>query len=143
MDKMSKGLKISSRTNQVLFDSAWIAGVDYDEELFDDKDFETNSESNEEENEDDEADEYAKMDVNEIASITHEPHCFNVPNPNNQNDETPIFQQEEEEIIFEDEQEDAKVAINEYDSEEEYDDSDKEDVSLEADKDDLSNPTLR
>ena len=37
LDDMPKGLKISGRTNDVLFDSAWIAGVDYDkDEDFDD-----------------------------------------------------------------------------------------------------------
>ena len=30
LDGMPPGLKIISRTNQILFDSAWTAGVDYD-----------------------------------------------------------------------------------------------------------------
>jgi hypothetical protein len=74
-----------------------MSGVDYDEDLFDDKDF-ANSESDEDKNEDDAAKEYDEMDVNEIADITNEPHQFNVPNQNNQirNDAPPIFQNEEE-----------------------------------------------
>ena len=35
MDKMPKGLNITSRTNIVIFDFTWIAEVDYDKELFD------------------------------------------------------------------------------------------------------------
>jgi hypothetical protein len=38
-DRMPKGLKITNRTGQILFDSAWLAGVDYDEEEFDNEDF--------------------------------------------------------------------------------------------------------
>ena len=53
VDNMPRGLKIHNRTDQVLFDSAWIAGVDYDEELFDDENFETNYESDDKEYEDD------------------------------------------------------------------------------------------
>ena len=36
-DGMPKGLKISNRTSQVLYDSTWIAGVDFDEEEFEDE----------------------------------------------------------------------------------------------------------
>jgi hypothetical protein len=59
-----------------------------------------------------------KMDVNELADITNEPHRFNVPNPNNQNNEPPIFQNEEEKIVFEDEQENVEEVIDEDDSKE-------------------------
>jgi hypothetical protein len=38
IDEMPKGLKIANRGDLILFDSAWIAGVDYDEDLFDDDD---------------------------------------------------------------------------------------------------------
>jgi hypothetical protein len=55
LDEMPRGLKITNRANQVIFNSAWIAGVDYDEELFDDDyaddyDEEYNDEENESEN---------------------------------------------------------------------------------------------
>jgi hypothetical protein len=33
-DGMPKGLKITNCTRQVLYDSTWIAGVDYDEDEF-------------------------------------------------------------------------------------------------------------
>jgi hypothetical protein len=33
MDEMPRGLKSTNRANQVIFNSAWIAVVDYDEEL--------------------------------------------------------------------------------------------------------------
>ena len=36
VENMSQGLKIENKTGQVFYDSAWIAGVDYDEEAFDD-----------------------------------------------------------------------------------------------------------
>jgi len=35
-ENMSDGLKISNRTGQLFYDSAWIAGVDYDNEAFED-----------------------------------------------------------------------------------------------------------
>jgi len=37
LDGMPPGLKITSHTNQILFNSAWTAGVDYDEEDFQDE----------------------------------------------------------------------------------------------------------
>jgi hypothetical protein len=41
---MPKGLKIANRANQVLFDSAWITGVDYDDDLFNDQDYDDQEE---------------------------------------------------------------------------------------------------
>jgi hypothetical protein len=38
MDGMPKGLKITNHTSQVLYDSVWIAGVDYDEDEIEDQD---------------------------------------------------------------------------------------------------------
>jgi hypothetical protein len=38
-DGMPKGLKITNRTRQVLYNSTWIAGVDYDEDEFEDEDY--------------------------------------------------------------------------------------------------------
>jgi hypothetical protein len=150
MGEMPKGLKIRSRTNQILFDAAWIAGVDYEEELFDDEDFETNKDEDEDEEEEDDYDQYDKMNVNELADITDEPHRmkvqFNVPNPTNETNEPPIFQNEEEEIVFEDEdgqQQEVEEVTDEDDSEEEYDASDEEDISLEADEEEETNPNLR
>ena len=47
LDGMPPGLKITSHTNQILFDSAWTAGVDYDEEDFQDEDLKMESEDEE------------------------------------------------------------------------------------------------
>jgi hypothetical protein len=97
-----------------------------------------------EENEDDDYDQYDKMDVNKLADITNKPHQFNVPNPNpnNQINEPPIFQNEEEKIVFEDKKEDVEEIIDKDDSEPEFKDSGEEDISLEADKEEETNPTL-
>jgi hypothetical protein len=52
LDEMPRGLKTTNRANQVIFNSAWITGVDYDEELFDDDiDDDYDEEDNDEENE--------------------------------------------------------------------------------------------
>jgi len=40
LDGMRPILKISYHTNQILFDSDWTAGVDYDEEEFQDDEYE-------------------------------------------------------------------------------------------------------
>ncbi len=147
LDGMPKGLKIHNRTNQVLFDSAWIAGVDYNEELFDDEDYDFDKESESDDEEDEEEDEYDEMDENELADITTEPHRFNVPHEQNQNQlevEQHVFQNEEEEINFEEQDnEDVEEVTDEEASDEEYEDSEEEDLSLEADEDEVSNPTLR
>jgi hypothetical protein len=39
-EEMPNGLKIVSKDGTILYDSAWIAGVDYDDEAFDDEDYE-------------------------------------------------------------------------------------------------------
>ena len=36
MDNMLQGLNIKNKANNVIFNYAWIVGVDYDEEIFDD-----------------------------------------------------------------------------------------------------------
>ena len=40
-DGMPKGLKITNRTGQVLYDITWIAGVDYDENEFEDEEIQS------------------------------------------------------------------------------------------------------
>jgi hypothetical protein len=37
LDDMPLGLKITNRANNVTFNTAWIAGVDHDEEEFEDE----------------------------------------------------------------------------------------------------------
>jgi hypothetical protein len=75
LDGMPRGLKITNQANQVTFNSAWIAGVDYDEELFDDDiDDDYDEEENEEnENENENNDHYDEMDENDMADILQQP----------------------------------------------------------------------
>jgi hypothetical protein len=40
---MPKGLKITNHTGQVLYNSTWIASVDYYEDEFEDEDYDPNS----------------------------------------------------------------------------------------------------
>ena len=47
-----KGLKIRSRTGQILYDSAWLAGVDYEEDA-DDEDYDPEEEDSTEGSDDD------------------------------------------------------------------------------------------
>jgi len=84
LDGRPPSLKISSHTNQILFHSAWTAGVDYDEEEFQDEDYEMESEDEEYEVANEE-EEYDEMDKNELAEIMGEPLPLNVPNENNRN----------------------------------------------------------
>jgi hypothetical protein len=62
IDEMPKGLKIANRADLILFDSAWIAGVDYDEELFDDDDHQPNEENEDEEDSYEMLEEYDGID---------------------------------------------------------------------------------
>ena len=52
-ENMPAGLKLVNRTGQVFYDSAWIAGVDYDEEAFDDEDDPEDYEENDSNRDDD------------------------------------------------------------------------------------------
>ena len=49
-----KGLKIRSRTGEILYDSAWIAGVDYEEDAAD-EDYDPEEDQSEGSSEDDES----------------------------------------------------------------------------------------
>jgi hypothetical protein len=90
---MPAGLKITNRANHVIFDSAWIAGVDYDEDLFDDDNH--NEEEDGDDNEDNEDEEnYDEMDENNLADILQQPNEFQVPHET----EEP---ENEHEIVFE------------------------------------------
>jgi Ran GTPase-activating protein (RanGAP) involved in mRNA processing and transport len=93
LDKMPAGLKITDRANHMIFDSAWIAGVDYDEDLFDDDDH--NEEEDGDDNEDNEDEEnYDEMDENDLADILQQPNEFQVPHeteePKNERNLTPV-----------------------------------------------------
>jgi hypothetical protein len=78
LEEMPRGLKFTNRANQVIFNSAWIAGVDYDEESFDDDidddyDEEDDGEENEYEKENENDDHYDEMDENDMADILQQP----------------------------------------------------------------------
>jgi hypothetical protein len=72
-DGMQKGLKITNCTRQGLYDSTWIAGVDYDEDEFEYKDYDPDSEEDEDsdnsDDDDDDQDMYDKMDPDAIAAL--------------------------------------------------------------------------
>jgi hypothetical protein len=147
-DGMPKGLKIANRANQILFDSAWIAAVDYDEELFDDEDYnEEDDDGQDEEKSYDMVEEYDEMDENELANLGEEAHGFKIPNEGNRTEQQPVFNNEEEETVFKAPNDDNEPAeLNA--SDEEYKDSEDEDVSLDADADEEdtnedTNPNLR
>jgi hypothetical protein len=92
---MPRGLKITNRANQMIFNSAWIAGVDYDKELFDndiDDDYNEHNkgeEHEENENEIENDDHYDKMDENDMADILQQPN------------DVPQETENEHEIVFE------------------------------------------
>jgi hypothetical protein len=86
LDGMPKGLKIANRgANQIIFDSAWIAGVDYDEELFNDEDYDEEDDDDQDEDESyyNMVEEYDEMDKNKLADLGEEARSFNVPNEGN------------------------------------------------------------
>jgi hypothetical protein len=68
LDQMPEGLKITNWANNVIFDTAWIAGVDYDKQEFDDDEY-NEEEENEDKDGDDYEDHYDEMDENELADI--------------------------------------------------------------------------
>jgi hypothetical protein len=73
-DGMPKGLKITNRTGQVLYDSTWIVGVDYDEDKFEDEDYDPYSDEDEDsddsnDDDDDDQDMYDEMDPDAIAAL--------------------------------------------------------------------------
>jgi hypothetical protein len=74
LDKMPQGLKIINRANLVIFDYAWIAGVDYYDDLFNNKEYKEEDLENESETheEDYHADKYDGMDKKELADILQE-----------------------------------------------------------------------
>jgi hypothetical protein len=66
-DGMPKGLKITNYTGDILYNSTWIAGVDYDEDKYEDED----SDDSDDDDDDDEDDmSYDEMDPDAIAAIS-------------------------------------------------------------------------
>jgi hypothetical protein len=101
-EEMPKGLKISNRYGTVLFDSSWIAGVEYNEDLFEDKDYDSNDDD---EDNNKEEEQFDAMDPNEVADILQDrTQNAGVDEPQ----EPQEFQNEEEEIVFEEEPEEEQ-----------------------------------
>jgi len=87
-ENMPKGLKIMNRKNVILFDTAWTAGVEYDEQGFDEDvdNPEYNSdedESIESDKSDDHEEEIDHMDENELADILDDQYVINNDNEEN------------------------------------------------------------
>ena len=95
-----KGIKMRTKTGQVLYDSSWITGVDYDEDE-DDLDYEPD----EEEVDDEEDDEnYDEVDPEEVAELLAEEQEQTEQQPEEEKEEQvdpeQILQQQDEEIVF-------------------------------------------
>ena len=138
LDDMPEGLKITNCAATVIFDSAWIAGVDYDKDMFDDADYE---EEEEEEDDDEDYEDQDKMDENELADILQERNEFQIPHKTEERVNIPEEQQEDEhEIVFEEaansDEDIQQDALFEDYEDEEYEPDDEEDISLEADDED-------
>jgi hypothetical protein len=72
-DGITEGLKISNRYGEVLFDSTWIAGVDYNEHEFDDDDYSTDDDEDDDEDDSDFGeDDYEQVDPNEVTDVLEE-----------------------------------------------------------------------
>jgi hypothetical protein len=136
LDDMPKGLKIQNRANNVIFDSALIAGVDYDEEEFNDEDYEEDQEEHHDEQEDQEdQEEYDEMDPNELADILQETNEFQTPHESEEEHEI-VFQdvppeeveELQQETLFEDYED-----RNEDGDDDDYEFQEEEDIPLEAD----------
>ena len=73
---MQKGLKIINRTNTVLFDAAWTAGVDFNEEELNEEEEDPNYESSDNQyNDESEEQEKNEMDRNESDNIINGSIC--------------------------------------------------------------------
>jgi hypothetical protein len=112
----------------VIFNSAWIAGVDYDEDLFDNNDHNEEEDGDDNEDEENEAN-YDEIDENDLADILQQPNEFQVPHETDN----------EHEIVFEEannaEELQEEEGLSEDDDDEEYEPRNDEDISLEADDD--------
>ena len=125
-ENMPDGLKISNRTGQLFYDSAWIAGVDYDNEAFEDaqdEDYEDQDASDNESNDEILGEEdYDEMTPDEIYEAEQLELDNNTqeddPEPDEGNNENNIemnaddIQDEDEEPANETENEEALLEVN-------------------------------
>ena len=112
-ENMQEGLKIINRTNNVLFDAAWTAGVEYDEEVFNEHQEDPDYGSEDEESEDNEEESHDEMDKNEYADIMEDQYVIeqeSIENEDNNDQENEdlnpeeVDEQAEEEVNSEDPQ---------------------------------------
>eukprot|EP00957_Ditylum_brightwellii_P077979 5927413-Ditylum_brightwellii.AAC.1 len=75
LDHMPKDLKITNKRNEVLFDFAAIAGVDYDVKAFDNDNYskDKDNDDSDSESEGNSENEYDEVDENELAEILNGP----------------------------------------------------------------------
>ena len=73
---MLEGQKIQTRTDVILFVASWTAGVEYDNEQFEeikyDPDYDSNEERNENEDMSIKSNKYNKIDQNELANVSND-----------------------------------------------------------------------
>ncbi len=92
-DGQPEGLKITNKSGHLLYDHAWIAGVDYNEGEFEDSDYQPDSEYSSGSN--DNNDHYDEMDPNEIAELA-EPHEYKQQNENKEANPSNVKTKEDE-----------------------------------------------
>jgi hypothetical protein len=125
MDGMPPGLKITDRTGHILYDSAWLAGVDYEDSDSDDNDS-SYEESDIDEDDIDEEDDYDHMDPDEIAGLA----------------DPDEFEQEKEQEEYENVPDDVDEMAIKNDKEEEAEDEEEEAESEEeAEEHQIDNPS--
>ena len=142
---MPAGLKIQNRTNLVLFDASWTAGVDYDTELFEeqveDADYDSDQSSTDTENLENE-----EMDNNELGDILEEQYIVQQAQEANENDEEyennpgEVKEEGEEEPQEHEEVQDEPQAVDE--GSDSNDDDYQEDI-IEGEHQDNNNPGPR
>ena len=106
MDGMSKGLKITNHTGQVIYDSTWIAGVDYDEDQFNDEDYNPESDNGDDSDDDDSNNNMDKMDPNKIAALAEPLELQQDDEGNEESKEEEVLDKQEPEEEEQDSQED-------------------------------------
>ena len=94
LQKMPKGLKIQNKVGTMIYDSTWIAGVDYDPELDHEDMNDDDYIQNDDEEDDESEDEYIQDDDIDDQATSVENDNYNKNNDNN-NVETPGVIQEE------------------------------------------------
>jgi hypothetical protein len=117
MENMPEGLKIKNKTGNLLYDHAWIAGVDYDHQDTDTDDTNTNVEGSNQSDIEFDYYEYDQMEPDNIGAITNENRIVNnnpsiVNNDVNEEYEVEPEQQDEEYEIEADELNEHEIDSN-------------------------------